>query len=149
MGRCWNTVLLATAFEGALALVAVALAAWFELPLARRLAIDADVARRCAVAVIPMLALLWIGTRSRWGPLVELRRLVEWMVAELFGNVPWPGLAVVSIAAGLGEELLFRGALQPLASRWVGDVAGVAIVSVLFGALHAASRMYFFLAVRK
>jgi membrane protease YdiL (CAAX protease family) len=43
--------------------------------------------------------------------------------------------------------LLFRGALQPLASRWLGDLAGVAIVSVLFGALHAASRMYFFLAV--
>ncbi|SDM14911.1 hypothetical protein SAMN05660860_01920 [Geoalkalibacter ferrihydriticus] len=44
----------------------------------------------------------------------------------------------VSVLAGFSEELLFRGVLQP---SW-----GIAVTSVVFGALHAVTFSYFLLA---
>jgi hypothetical protein len=68
------------------------------------------------------------------------------MVRSLFGRAAWYDLALVAAAAGLGEELLFRGALQPLAVNWTTPVIGVAATSLLFGGLHAATAAYFVLA---
>src|SRR5690606_3489003 len=48
--------------------------------------------------------------------------------------------------AGLGEEILFRGALQPLAIHFTTPLIGLAITSVLFGLVHASSLLYFVLA---
>jgi len=47
-------------------------------------------------------------------------------------------LGVIAVTVGPWmEELVFRGLLQPLLSRSLGVVAGVAITAALFGALHA------------
>jgi membrane protease YdiL (CAAX protease family) len=47
---------------------------------------------------------------------------------EFVGLPPWVGAVLTSIAAGVGEEVLFRGALQPR--------LGVVLTALLFGALH-------------
>ncbi len=47
---------------------------------------------------------------------------------EFVGLPPWVGAVLTSVAAGVGEEVLFRGALQPR--------LGVVLTAVLFGALH-------------
>lgn len=139
-------VVAAVAFELGLGMLGWAVAAWFDVPVAPRLAVSTTVAVRALVALAPMLALLAFGLRTRWPPLVRLREQVESLVRQLFGSVPWWGLAAVALAAGVGEELLFRGALQPVAERWMGATLGLIVISLLFGALHAASIAYFVLA---
>jgi membrane protease YdiL (CAAX protease family) len=47
---------------------------------------------------------------------------------EFVGLPPWAGAVLTSVAAGVGEEVLFRGALQPR--------LGVVLTALLFGALH-------------
>ena len=47
---------------------------------------------------------------------------------EFVGLPAWVGAVLTSISAGVGEEVLFRGALQPR--------LGVILTAVLFGALH-------------
>jgi uncharacterized protein len=47
---------------------------------------------------------------------------------DFVGLPPWVGALLTSAAAGVGEELLFRGALQPR--------LGVVLTALLFGALH-------------
>jgi len=47
---------------------------------------------------------------------------------EFVGLPPWVGALLTSIAAGVGEEVLFRGALQPRLA--------IMLTAVLFGALH-------------
>ena len=47
---------------------------------------------------------------------------------EFVGLPPWIGAVLTSISAGVGEEVLFRGALQPR--------LGVVLTALLFGALH-------------
>jgi membrane protease YdiL (CAAX protease family) len=146
MKRGGNVVTLALIFEAALGAAGWALCAWRDVPLASRLSTTGDAWLRGIVASLPMFLLLAFLTRSQWRPVAELRKQVEPLVGELFRDVSWTGLAVVAIAAGIGEELLFRGALQPIAARWWGPAAGLLAVSVLFGALHAASSAYFVLA---
>src|SRR5690606_34715361 len=54
--------------------------------------------------------------------------------------------AAIAVATGFGEEILFRGALQPLAIYWTSPLVGIVAVSLLFGAAHAATPTYFFFA---
>jgi membrane protease YdiL (CAAX protease family) len=101
---------------------------------------------RSGAALVPLLAWLGFGMTTRWAPLVRLREQVGHMVRSTFGRARWWSLAALAASAGVGEELFFRGALQPLAERWLGAAAGLAVVSVVFGALHASSSAYFLLA---
>jgi membrane protease YdiL (CAAX protease family) len=55
-------------------------------------------------------------------------------------------LALIAIAAGLGEELLFRGFVQGALIAYTGDVGALVVASVAFGAAHAVSRGYAVLA---
>jgi membrane protease YdiL (CAAX protease family) len=146
MDRSHRIVPVALAFESALGLAGWAICAWQNVPLAPRLVVSGEVLLRSVIAVAPMFVLLAFVTRSRWKPLVDLRNQVEQLVGELFRGVSWLGLAAVAIAAGVGEELLFRGALQPLAERWWGAAAGLAVTSLLFGAVHAVTWTYFLFA---
>ena len=47
---------------------------------------------------------------------------------DFVGFPAWAGAVLTSVAAGVGEEVLFRGALQPR--------LGIVLTAVLFGALH-------------
>jgi membrane protease YdiL (CAAX protease family) len=147
MNRPASVVLIAVVFEGLLGVLGWALCAWLDLPLANRLSPTADVWLRVSAATLPMLVLLLYVTRSKWAPIVEWRSRVEQLVGELFQGVGWFGLAIVSLAAGVGEEVLFRGALQPIAERWWGHLPGLVAASFLFAAAHAISRAYFLFAL--
>jgi membrane protease YdiL (CAAX protease family) len=139
-------VALAIAFEAALGVAGYALASAQHVPLALRLEPTAAAFARGAAYLAPMLVLLAYFMRSRAKRLVELRRMVAEIVGQLFGRASWLSLLAVSAAAGIGEEVLFRGALQPLVLRWTDPWLGVAAVSLFFGLLHAASWMYFLIA---
>lgn len=58
----------------------------------------------------------------------------------------WPVLITLSIFAGVGEELLFRGAVQGWLAESVGDLAAIIIASLLFGLVHFISFAYFLVA---
>ena len=45
-------------------------------------------------------------------------------------------------SAGVSEEILFRGVIQPGLTRWMPAGTALLITSVLFGLVHFASRSY-------
>ena len=51
-------------------------------------------------------------------------------------RLSFPVIVLISIGAGFGEEALFRGGLQTLATDFVGPVGGIAIASAIFAAVH-------------
>lgn len=83
--------------------------------------------RRCAAA---NLALLRYAPPV--GPIQSLRRVYGERLVPVFGQLGAPSLAAISVAAGVGEELLFRGALQA--------EIGLVPASLVFGALHWGGR---------
>jgi membrane protease YdiL (CAAX protease family) len=60
--------------------------------------------------------------------LPSIHALEERFGYDFVGLPPWVAAVLTSIAAGVGEEVLFRGALQPR--------LGVVLTALLFGALH-------------
>jgi membrane protease YdiL (CAAX protease family) len=79
--------------------------------------------------------------------LKDVSKATQRSILTLLGGTfkPVLGLATalaLGLAAGVGEEMLFRGVLQyELISRW-GPVVGVGVASVVFGALHAVTPLY-------
>jgi membrane protease YdiL (CAAX protease family) len=104
-----------------------------------------DAALGVAVSV-PMLLLFWLCVTWPVGPLVRIRRLAEEFIRPLFVICSLAELAALSLAAGVGEEMFFRGVLQEAAGRWTNLPVAVAAVSVAFGLLHALTPTYAVLA---
>jgi membrane protease YdiL (CAAX protease family) len=90
----------------------------------------------------PLIVVLLALRRSSWPPIARLRSEVDKHLLPLFRGCSWWQLAAVAVAAGLGEEVLFRGFVQGLCSVWWGDAAGVLAASVLFGLAHMITPTY-------
>jgi membrane protease YdiL (CAAX protease family) len=101
-------------------------------------------------AAAPLALGLVLIDRYPVGPLGRLRRVVQERVAPLFAGLTTTQLAVVSLLAGLGEEMLFRGLMQAGLERWLGPPAGpwmaLAAASLAFGLCHFLTTSYFLVA---
>ncbi len=75
-----------------------------------------------------------------------LRHFINDFVLPLFVCARWWELAILCGTAGIGEELLFRGLLQPIFCGFLGLQLGVVLVNVLFGLMHPFSIAYLVLA---
>ncbi len=60
----------------------------------------------------------------------------------MFMNFTWPQIIVISILAGLGEEMLMRGLIQVYLQTLVSPVFAVFIASLIFGLMHFMSLAY-------
>ncbi len=152
-----RTTRLALVFEGGLGLLALAVG-WL---VGHWPAVGIDFSRLTAgaaaqpqlfaigaglAATIPLMLALWVIDRWPVGPLERLRKVAEELLPQMFAGASVLQLAVVSLAAGVGEELLFRGLVQAGLSRLIGGAAGawiaLVVASLLFGVCHWLNSTY-------
>jgi membrane protease YdiL (CAAX protease family) len=141
-----DLLLPAVAFEGSLAVLAVALG-W----LLGRNPLDAlhwswtDLGLGVAAALIP-LAVLMPCLIYPFGPLADLVRVIEELLIPLFAQCRVVDLAIISLLAGLGEEMLFRPIVQlsiaQFAGGSVGPWAGLVGAAIAFAAAHWITTTY-------
>lgn len=151
-----ETTRLALLFEGGLGLAALALG-WLlnHSPLVGFA--HEEAARHIAavgwglVATGPLLVALMIVDGLPLAALRRVREIASDAILRMFSGASVLQLAAVSLAAGFGEELLFRGLLQAGLSRWLtspeGQLAAVLITSFLFGLCHWLNTTYAILAM--
>jgi len=130
-------------FETGLGFVGVFIAWVAGISLRSQLVFSWIALGRGLAASLTMVVGLLLCYWSPWTPLRRLRRQVEHLVHEFFADSRWYELAMVSAAAGIGEEFLFRGALQTMFIEWTNPWFGVLVAALLFGAAHAMSLAYF------
>jgi membrane protease YdiL (CAAX protease family) len=94
-----------------------------------------------AAAAGPLVALL-IARRLPLAPLQRLFGVTERLVRDLFAGYGLLSLALVSAAAGIGEEMLFRGLIQPVIEGHFGTVVGVLAAAIAFGLAHPITKTY-------
>jgi uncharacterized protein len=133
-------------FESGLAVAACVAGLFMDVPPWQRIVWQWKSVGVGVAAAIPMILGLLAIRRVHAGPLARLNEVVDQLLVPLFIRCSVVQLAVVGAVAGIGEELLFRGVMQPLVSDLLGNIAGVAITSVIFGLLHAVTRTYAVLA---
>lgn len=134
----------AALFEASLALLALLLAWIFEV----RIDLTIPTPRAVLVgiiATIPMIGLYFIATKV---PITAFQRIHDLLLSTLgrpLAQCRWHELALLAAFAGICEELLFRGVIQPWFSR-LDETAGWVGTNLLFGLVHAVTPTYFILA---
>ena len=108
------------------------------------------------ISALPLLGVFLLLDRVPVAALREIRDWLQQMLTEHFAEATVSSFLWIAIAAGVGEELLFRGVCQ----RWLATIQGFQIgpdgryapvlailtTSLLFGFAHMLSWTYFWLA---
>lgn len=129
-------------FEVGMAVSAVAWAAWRELPLIRDIGWSVNALGMSVLATLPLIAALLLMVRVEAPWMQEIEEHVRSFLAPLLRYGGLPGMAVLAIAAGVGEELLFRGVLQAeLATLWE-PWSALVVASLVFGLCHWITPAY-------
>jgi uncharacterized protein len=124
--------------EGALLLIGLLWILWRDLPFAWSDAPRVSLAMATVLGLLTafgLAAIQFVLLRlvPERGPVRALRRLYRELLFPLFrGSTPLE-IATISVLAGVGEEVLFRGAMQP---EW-----GLIATSLLFGLFHVGGRL--------
>jgi membrane protease YdiL (CAAX protease family) len=113
------------------------------VPLAAYLILVKQIERRALVELAPR-TLLPQGLLGVLVGLILFSAIVAilWLVGSYHvtgtqADVPWLGaLLVVGLGAGIGEEIIFRGALFRIVEEGLGTWWALAISALLFGAIH-------------
>jgi uncharacterized protein len=144
--------------QSVLILVAIVLAFALQTPnlgLGPRFSFDtASLQAGCLLAVpLGVLAAFLDTIEDQYPALQDVTKATQRSVLGLLGSTfkPLVGLlvsSVLGIAAGVGEEMLFRGLLQYelISKSGLGIVGSLGLSSVIFGLLHAVTPLYAFMA---
>ena len=131
-GEKCGLVPLAVAFYAAMLVVAVAWRLWSDGQLPwftgpGSAVLDGQLLLRHALLGLLAGAGLVLVSRL-WTRFTRMGRGLARHLAEIIGPLSGAEVAVLALASGLGEEVFFRGALQPR--------VGLVIASLLFGLAH-------------
>jgi uncharacterized protein len=154
---------LALVIEGGLVLLAVGLGWLLDHPPLKpsRFRLDGWGFLAGVAAAVPMLVAFLVMLRWPVGPLRGIKVFTESVIRPLLAPCTLIDLLGISVLAGVGEEMLFRGLLQdvfvglfqgaledvlPASGDPVPLCLGVALASLLFGLMHAVTPAYAVLA---
>ena len=136
MMRSLSLVRLAILGEGLLVLIAFAWAWWRDVALVFVPLGSGGAGGMAEALVVGCVAAAALGGANFYllcgAPdlpgIRSIRRLYVEGLKPVFGNLSATEITAISLAAGVGEEMLFRGILQP--------EFGLILASVIFGLLH-------------
>jgi uncharacterized protein len=133
-------------FEAALTVVAVALGWLSSINPFATLHYSETAILYGILGTIPLfllfLLLEQIGTES----VVAIRRFLLETLGPALHRCHWADLFILAAIAGISEEILFRGVIQPwMESSW-GITAGLVGSNIIFGLVHAVTPLYAVLA---
>ncbi|HVJ58014.1 MAG TPA: CPBP family intramembrane glutamic endopeptidase [Terrimicrobiaceae bacterium] len=94
------------------------------------------------LASLPLLALFFWLLHASLPALERLDEFLETHVRTIFETWPMWQLAVISLLAGVCEEVFFRSVIQGGLARHIGTIPGLAVASVIFGIFHLVTKTY-------
>ena len=132
---------LALLVEGAAFIIALVLARLWSIPLFPLTEhLLRDILIGTTGAAIPFALFCFaLSEKAKAFPIIRsLRKTITDDIRTLFAKTTFIDICLISIVAGLAEELLFRGVIQV---KW-----GILAASILFGLLHCITPAYILLA---
>jgi membrane protease YdiL (CAAX protease family) len=145
-GQRQLVVLLAVGVEGGLIALAWLFGWLLDQPPLKGFAWESRAALLGVAATLPLLLAFLVMLRWPVGPLRRIKHFSEQVLCPLLAPCSVLDLLGISLLAGLGEEMLFRGVLQGWFARWMPSLLALAVASVAFGVVHAVTAAYAVLA---
>jgi len=128
--------------EGGLAIIGLILLGSSRAEVLSRISLTWKATVYALLLCLPMLGVLYVAMRSEWKPFSHLKIELEEKVRPIFASCKLIDLAFISLLAGLGEELFFRGWMQGLLTNKFGLWLGIMLTSLIFGLAHYISKEY-------
>ena len=99
------------------------------------------------LGTIPLFLLFLLLEQITADSVVNIRRFLLQTLGPALHRCDWADLFILAAIAGVSEEVLFRGVIQPwMESSW-GMTAGLIGSNIVFGLVHAITPLYTLLAV--
>jgi uncharacterized protein len=130
------------ASECALLVVAFAIGRLAGVPPFGQFRLDTESVGYGVAATLPLLGLLRWCLRTEWPPMRRLISLVESHVTPYLAGASAGGIVLLSLMAGVGEEVLFRGVIQAGLGERLPAWLAVGIAALLFGLAHWLTMSY-------
>ncbi len=135
-------IIFAVFFEGGLAPLSLVLGWLLGHPPLEHFAWSLPDAIWGVLAAIPFTLMFLAMLRWPIGPLGRVKKFCDTEVVPMLEKSTWAEIALISLSAGVGEEMLFRGVVQASLSSWLGFRWGLVLASVIFGLMHPISVTY-------
>lgn len=133
-------------FEGALILVAIVLGWIVDVDPFEFIHFSENAVLYGLFGTLPLFLLFLTMEYMPSQSVQEIRRaLIDTLAPSLY-RCHWTDLFVLAVIAGVSEEVLFRGVIQPWMENLWGMSAGLIISNLIFGLVHAITPLYAVLA---
>ena len=98
------------------------------------------------IGTMPLFLLFLTMEQMQADSVVKIKNVLFETLGPSLHRYHWTDLLILASIAGLSEELLFRGIIQPwIESSW-GMTAGLVVSNIIFGLAHAITPLYAVLA---
>ncbi len=98
------------------------------------------------IGTLPLFLMFLALERLQGDSMVNIKQLLLNTLGPGLHRYHWTDLLILGSIAGVSEEILFRGVIQPwIASAW-GPMLGLVLSNIIFGLVHAVTPLYAVLA---
>jgi len=137
--RTFLIIISGTALMG---LAAIGLSVIFNTPLGPQLTLDINAVLIGIIATTPLAAFLWWFSNTTLEHFAAFRRSQIKFFSEVGFTFTPRRIALMAIAAGISEELLFRGVLQTWGAAFAPELLVIIVTNALFGMMHMRTALY-------
>ena len=141
-----NFLWMATFFEGGLVVLAYLIGWWAGVDPLAAFHWKVEAISLGLLGTLPLLAFFGVTYRLSVPQLENIKRLLIDTLGPLLSACRWYELIYVAFLAGVCEEVLFRGVLQPWFESLWGEWPGLIVSNLLFGLAHSVTPTYTLLA---
>lgn len=133
-------------FESSLIIVAVALGWVAEIDPFEHIYFSESAVMYGLFGTLPLFLIFLALEQMPFPSVQNIRQILIETLAPGLHRYHWADLFILAIIAGVSEEVLFRGVIQPWMENSWGMMAGLIVSNLLFGLVHAITPLYAVLA---
>ncbi len=133
-------------FEGSLIIVAIILAQIADINPIENLYFSEAAIFYGVIGTLPLVLMFLAMENMNFKSTQKIKELLLETLGSSLAPYHWTDLLILATVAGISEEILFRGVLQPWLENAWGMNAGLIFSSIIFGLVHAVTPLYAILA---
>jgi membrane protease YdiL (CAAX protease family) len=137
---------LATWFEGSLIVLAYVLGWLVDVDPFAAIGFGPAAIAAGLLGTLPLYLIFAIFYGLPQGGMKDIKQFLVEKLGPFLGQCRWPELLYLGLLAGVSEEILFRGFLQPWFEREWGWAGGIVFSNLIFALVHWVTPLYALLA---